>query len=190
VSATGLYPNGIGIDQATNTVLVASGTDNTVSVIDGATCDATVHTGCTQTPSTIAVGNGPEGIDVDVATDTAYVANVYSENLSVLNLRTCDATHTSGCGQVPPTMSIGGYSFRGVAVDQLTNTIYVQSVTESAVDVLDGRTCNSLVTSGCAQTPRLVSTGGWPVNEAIDEATGTVYVPSNVDGQVAIISAR
>jgi len=190
VSATGLYPNGIGIDQATNTVLVASGTDNTVSVIDGATCDATVHTGCTQTPSTIAVGNGPEGIDVDVATDTAYVANVYSENLSVLNLRTCDATHTSGCGQVPPTMSIGGYSFRGVAVDQLTNTIYVQSVTESAVDVLDGRTCNSLVTSGCAQTPRLVSTGGWPVNEAIDEATGTVYVPSDVDGQVAIISAR
>jgi DNA-binding beta-propeller fold protein YncE len=44
-------------------------------VINGATCDGTNHTGCGQTPATVAVGNYPSPIAIDPAVGTAYIAN-------------------------------------------------------------------------------------------------------------------
>jgi DNA-binding beta-propeller fold protein YncE len=44
-------------------------------VIEGATCSATVTTGCAQSPPVIAVGNGPVGVAVNQATGTACAAN-------------------------------------------------------------------------------------------------------------------
>ena len=49
-------------------------------MINGATCNASVTTGCDQVPEEITLGNdpddgvGPGGVAIDEATDTIYVA--------------------------------------------------------------------------------------------------------------------
>ncbi len=45
----GIGARGIAVNEATNTIYVANTAANTVSVIDGANCDATVESGCGQT---------------------------------------------------------------------------------------------------------------------------------------------
>ena len=71
-----------------------SGTTDTVSVINGATCNGAQHSGCAQTPPTVTVGAGPDAVAVDPATDTVYVANNGSNNqgntVSVINGATCN----------------------------------------------------------------------------------------------------
>jgi YVTN family beta-propeller protein len=180
----GSGPDGAAVDQATDTIYVTNGGDNTVSVINGATCNATVTSGCGQAPPAIAVGNGPFGMAVDQATHTLYVANTGGDTVSVINTATCNATITSGCGQALPTMATEGLPF-GVALDQASDTIYVDTIVGSSTDVFNGATCNATVTSGCGQTPVSVPMGGWPSNVTVNPATGTVYVPDNVDGQVS-----
>jgi YVTN family beta-propeller protein len=186
---------GVAVDQATDTVYVADGGANTVSVINGATCNATITSGCGQTPPTISVGNDPLGVAVDRATDTVYVTNFGAENfggdtvdahdtVSVINGATCNASVRSGCSQRPATMVTGGAPF-GVAVDQAADTVYVSSIIDSDVDVFDGATCNATHHSGCGETPAIVPTGGWPGDLAVYQATGTVYASDNVDGQVS-----
>jgi YVTN family beta-propeller protein len=187
VIKVGSGPDGVAVDQATDTVYVTNGGGNTVSVINGATCNATITSGCGQTPPTITVGNGPVGIAVDQITHTLYVANAGASTVSVINTVTCTATVTSGCGQTPPTMATEGMPF-GLALDQATDTIYADSIVGSSTDVFNGATCNAETTSGCGQTPVSVPMGGWPSNVTVNPATGTVYVPDNVDGQVSLFS--
>jgi DNA-binding beta-propeller fold protein YncE len=76
----------------------------------------------------------------------------------------------------------------GVAVDQVTDTVYADSIVGSSTDVFSGATCNASVTTGCGQVPVSVPMGGWPSNVTVNPVTGTVYVPDNVDGQVSFFS--
>ena len=50
VVKVGNLPSTLAVNQATNTIYVTNNADGTVSVINGATCDAQVHSGCGQTP--------------------------------------------------------------------------------------------------------------------------------------------
>lgn len=62
------------MDETTNTLYVTT-FDNSLQVIDGATCNATVMTGCGQkTPATLAGANA-FSVAVNQATDTVYVLN-------------------------------------------------------------------------------------------------------------------
>ena len=47
------------VDQATDTVYVANNNDGTVSVINGARCNAQVTSGCGSTPPTVTTGAKP-----------------------------------------------------------------------------------------------------------------------------------
>ena len=76
---TGLFPAGVDIDRATGTVYVANsgnGHDGTVSVINGATCNAYRHSGCGQKAPKVKVGGVPFALAVDQATDPVYVADL------------------------------------------------------------------------------------------------------------------
>src|SRR5580704_12919861 len=129
----GASPQGIAIDTATGTIYVAnigdnfSGTTDTVSVINGATCNGVQHSGCAQTPPTVTVGAGPDAVAVDPATDTVYVANngsiTQGNTVSVINGATCNGIQHSGCGQVPPSVTVGHGPF-WIALDQGTHTAY------------------------------------------------------------------
>jgi len=105
-------PIGVAVNQATDTVYATNTFDSngnpgtTVSVIDGATCNATVTIGCGDTPATATVGSRPSGLAVNQATNTIYVAN-QTATVSVINGATCNATHTSGCSQAPPMVRLG-----------------------------------------------------------------------------------
>jgi YVTN family beta-propeller protein len=180
----GHRPDWVAIDQATNTVYVVNLDSGSVSVIDGATCNAVVSSGCGQTAPNVGVGNSPIGMAIDQATRTGYVVNAGDDTLSLINGEICNAHVISGCGQAPRSVAVGGFPFK-VAVDQVSDKIYVTSIVDSDVEVIDGASCNARHTQGCHPTPVPVRMGGWPTNIAVDNAVGSFYVPQNVDGTVS-----
>src|SRR5215472_745400 len=72
-------------------------------------------TNCLKVKNTIPVGNAPDGIAVDPATNTVYETNQDGNSVSVINGQTDTVTATIGVGSSP----------EGIAVDPATNTIYV-----------------------------------------------------------------
>ena len=160
----------------TNTVYVVNTGDNTVSVIDGRTCNATVRSGC-DTVQTIPVGSGPNVDAVDEKTDTIYVANFGSNTVSAIDGATCNSVVTSGCGNTPPVVHVGSGP-QGLGVDAKTDTVYDTNGNGNlgSVSVIDGATCNATVTSGCGQTPATVKLPAPSDGAAVDAATHTAYV--------------
>jgi YVTN family beta-propeller protein len=181
----GVNPLGVGIDRATHTIYVANG-DNTVSVVNGATCNAMHSSGCSETPPTVPIGSGAIGLAVDQSTNTIYVANSGDNTVSVINGATCNATDTLGCDQTPPTVAVGNFPIV-LAIDEATGTVYVTNGGDNTVSVIDGRTCNGTVTSGCNQTPATVTVGSGPGGVAVDQATDSVYVANGGDNTVSVI---
>jgi DNA-binding beta-propeller fold protein YncE len=116
---------------------VANFTDN-VSMINGATCDATVTSGCGQTPPTVSAGNLPFDVAVDQASDTVYVLNLLGDSVTVINGLTCNATITSGCRGPQRTVEVGGIPL-AVAASSATHTAYVANAADSDVSVFGPR---------------------------------------------------
>jgi DNA-binding beta-propeller fold protein YncE len=192
----GSGPVGIAVDQATDTIYVVNSNDNTVSVIDGATCNAQHASGCSHIPPSVTVGSNPVDVQVDQATGTVYVANWGNgtgTTVSVINGRTCNGQVTSGCDQVPAHVTIG-IGPAGVFVDQATDTVYAATVAPSgaeAVSVIDGGTCNATTTSGCRNRPPSVTLGEGSANYnvafAIDQAGATLYVANWAGNTLSMI---
>ena len=143
------YNVAFAIDQATGTLYVANWTDNTLSMIDKATCNATFTSGCAQTPHVARVGSGPDGVALNAATHTLYVSNVNDDTVSVLDAASCNATVTSGCGPRSSRLLRTGASPRWVTVDQATHTVYVPNGDDGTMSLLNGGVCSATVTSGC-----------------------------------------
>jgi YVTN family beta-propeller protein len=184
IVGVGVGPDGIAVDRATDTVYVANGGAGTVSVINGATCNARRRTGCTRPAATIGVGAGPAGIAVDEATGTVYVANTGGKTVSVINAATCNARRHSGCGQRPPKVTVGKNPI-GVAIDRATDTIYVTNYgnfTGNTVSVINGATCNGTRHTGCGRKPATVTVGPVPWGITINQAANIIYVADNNGG--------
>lgn len=182
-------PHGIAVDVATDTVYATdNGDKDIVSVIDGATCNATVTTGCGKPPATVAVGDVSYGIVIDSATHTAYVANSSSNTVSVIDTRHCRSGDTSGCGQTPATVNVGNEPL-GITLDETTHTVYVADVQDNRLSVIDTRACQAADTSGCAATMPTVAAGNSPRAVVIDPANQTLYVADVADNKVAILDA-
>ena len=192
----GIGPGALAVDQATDTVYVVNSSSNTVSVINGATCNAQRTAGCGRTPLVINLPEYPADVSVNQATGTVYVANWGNgagTTVSVIDGRTCNAHVASGCQQVPAHVTVGTGP-AGVFVDQSTDTVYAATVAPSgaeAVSVIDGATCNATTTSGCRRKPPSVNVGQgsaeYNVAFAIDQATGTLYVANWADNTLSMI---
>jgi YVTN family beta-propeller protein len=182
-----LGPDSIDVDLATNTIYVANGgtnsPGNTVSVIDGATCNGSTGVGCRHTPRTIAVGSAPYSLAVDQATDTVYVANNNDNTVSVINGGTCNSTANAGCHRNPWTVNTGGGP-TFAAVDQSRHTLFVVNETDDTISGINTRTCNGHNHAGCPQRARNQRatfnppTGYNPAAFALDAGTGTAYLIS------------
>ncbi len=131
----------------------------------------------TQVATTIPVGDTPDFVAADEATDMVYVGNdsYPSPSVSVINGRTDSVVATVGLPDRP----------EGIAVDPGTNRVFV--VARDKIVVIDGR------------TNRIVAThafNGIPVASDIadDPSTGLLYmsvsVGSNDRGYLYVISAR
>jgi YVTN family beta-propeller protein len=182
--AVGSQPSGVAIDDSTGTVYVANAAGHTVSVINARTCNAVQHSGCGRTPLTVAVGRGPSALAVDRLTGTLYVADSAGNTVSVINAATCNAVQHSGCRQTPPKVAVGPQPL-GIAVNQITDTVYVTSLgnfTGKTVSVINGATCNAARQTGCGHKPATITVGPAPFGIAIDQATNTIYVANNNGG--------
>jgi DNA-binding beta-propeller fold protein YncE len=150
-------PAGLDIDPATDTVYAVNNGDSdngdTVSVINGATCNGTVGSGCGNAPPVTKVGSGAFGIAVDQAHHTVYVASDNDGTVSVINTARCNARVTSGCGQTWPTVTTGANP-EFVALDPSSGTVFTVNHFDDTLSVINTRTCNGTTTSGCAGRPR------------------------------------
>ena len=170
---------GIAVDQTVHTAYVTS-YPHTVAMIDTRDCNALHPGGCRRSPSTVAVADLPTAIAVDRATHTAYVASFRlgadAGSVSVLDTRTCHA-QSSGC-TVVGTLQVTAGSPTAIAVNSATGTLYVGTATSggaNGVSVFNGATCNAATTTGCNQSPALMTVGATDgcsfVGVAVNEAT-------------------
>jgi DNA-binding beta-propeller fold protein YncE len=89
----------VAVDPSTDTLYATSQSENNVSVLNGASCNATNTSGCTRFAPTTTVGNGPSAIALDPATHTLYVANQNDQSVSVVNTALCNVSNQAGCAR-------------------------------------------------------------------------------------------
>ena len=156
----GTTPFGVAVDSATHQVYVSDFGTATVSVIDGTMCNATTQTGCSVVPDLITVKAGPEGIAVDSATDTVYVADSSAVEVSVIDGST---------GTVTGTIVInGGSNEVGVALLPDNSQILVtQPFSVAAVSTTTDELQGALETTAS------------PVAIAVDPSTGYIFTANN-----------
>jgi YVTN family beta-propeller protein len=179
----GRFPFFAAFDAANKTIYVTDALDNTVSMIDAATCHSGRTSGCGQHPPTVAVGAFPVPIAIDRASDTVYVGNNNEPTVSVIDGSSCNATNTSGCGHAPVTLSVAGGP-DGLAIDQATNTLFVANnglgpspAHDNTVSVVNAATCNARNASGCDQRAPLALTGAAPGGLTVDEGPAPSMSP-------------
>ena len=186
----------LAVSAATDTIYApnsgSSFSGDTMSVINGATCNGTSHSGCSHLAATVTVGSGPYGVTVDDRTHTVYVANNADGDspgtVSVINGATCNGTDTAGCTGHFPTMATGRSPLLA-AVDTSTGIVYVTDFSSAGVSILDGARCNASLTSGCGAPPREQAVGSQPFGLAINQNTSTVYVTDTFQaGCLSILS--
>jgi hypothetical protein len=185
----GNEPSAVAIDPRTHTVYVTNVDDNTVSVINGRTCNGHVLSGCDQTPATVPVGALPLGVFVDPRTRSVYVENFDDDTVSVLDASTCNGVHHAGCPASPAPAFKVGDGPGDVDVNPKTHTGYVATTT--GLSVFDTRTCNATTQSGCDDLGDFAICQGClgPWSAKVDVAHNTIY---EGDGQstIAAIDGR
>ena len=191
----GSLPSGIAIDENTDTVYVTNAGDDTVSVVDGATCNALNHSGCGQKAPAVPVGSAPIGPVFDPSNHTLYVANYgapafggspgNSTTVSMLNGATCNAAHLSGCPTTAaPTVDVGAAP-DDVDVDLATHTVYVTTIGAlNGWSVFDANTCNASTQAGCDSIGDLPGDPVGPNAGAVDTANDTLYT-ANYDNTIS-----
>lgn len=172
---------GITVDEATDTIYVANGGDDTVSVIDGSTCNATVTAGCASDHPTVPVGSLPSHVAVDQESHTLYVSNEGGTGpggtVSMIDTSSCNGHTTVGCHETPSAAEVGT-SPDGLVVDRDTHTLYVSNGADNTVSIIDTATCNARVSSGCRANPRVIRLASSPTGSVLDAATHTLFVPT------------
>ena len=184
------------IDPATHTMYASDPFSDTVSVINTATCNAADTSGCAQPSPAITVGPGPGPPALNPVTRTLYVPyGMKGSRVGVVNAATCNATDTSGCGQVPAVVSVGQCTF-SLAVSSATDTVYAPSAGSVAsnctdgdtVPVINGATCNGTNTEGCGAHFPVMPAGRSPVAVTLDATTGFVYVADFSSAAVSVLN--
>jgi DNA-binding beta-propeller fold protein YncE len=145
------------VDQDSGTVYVANTNDGTVSVIDGARCNATITSGCASMPKAVLTGAGTASVAVDASLHTLFALNSNDDTLSALDTRICNGAVTSGCGNMAPNVQTEsnqnpGYIgfLNSLTLLPHTDTAYVVNVGGySRASVITLGRCDATNRSGC-----------------------------------------
>jgi DNA-binding beta-propeller fold protein YncE len=193
----GVGPLGIAVNPTTNTVYVSEvGKDffsnsldfgDTVSVINGASCNGTDMNGCGQSPTQVTVGPAPWGIAVDPATNSIFVAdNDGGEgpaSLSVIRGTTCDGTDTSGCSAAPSAIPGVGRAPNGIAFDASADAVYTANYQNASVSIVSVKDPDA-----SRGSPPREAVGSLPGNVALDPSNHTAYVSNSLNGTLSILA--
>jgi YVTN family beta-propeller protein len=118
--------------------------------------------------SGIDVNTFPVGIAVNPNTNKVYVANEYSNTVSVIDTET---------DKVQATINVGSFPY-GIDINPLNNRIYVTNRGSDTVSVIDGSIDTKLLD---------ISVGESPVGIAVNPTANWIYVTNFVDGTLSII---
>jgi YVTN family beta-propeller protein len=185
----GPVPFTLVVDDVNRSLYVADLGASTVSIVDAGSCNARDVSGCGRRPVTVNVKDFPGGIALDSGTNTVYVTGQVSNDVSLIDGKTCNARVTSGCRRVPVHV-LAGAGARGIAVNRRTHTIYVANTAAGTVSAIDGGTCNATVHRGCGQVAAQAPVGLSPRRVAVDEVTNTVYVTNAGSDSVTMLNGR
>ena len=155
-----VMPNSVAINPVTNKTYFATysrGGPGFVIALDGAT----------NLTTSLAVGNGPTAIAVNVVTNMIYVANQTDGTVTVID----GATFT-----VVTTVTVGALPMQ-LALNPVTDKLYVVNQNGNSVSVIDGAT-NAATT---------IPVGVGPDGIAVDTLTNQVYVANGHDNTVSVI---
>ena len=119
----------------------------------------------------IQVGSDPFGVAIDNSTDTVFVTNTGSDNVSVLS-----ASTERPLASVPV-----GSSPYGVAYDWRTDEVYVANAGSDNVSVISASTYRVVAS---------ISVGPTPVGIVSDPRSGHLFVANNGGYNVSVISDR
>jgi DNA-binding beta-propeller fold protein YncE len=181
----GASPFALAVDRASDTVYVANFVNEfnggSVSVINGAQCNAKITSGCGRTPPAVPTGIGTGFVAVDGALHTVFAANATDDTLSAINTRTCDGTVTSSCATRPPNLratSLQGPGYNsfpgGFALLPKAGTAYVVNIGgRNIVSVTSINHCNATSTADCRAEAPTVPEGEFLLS--VDPATNTIY---------------
>ena len=188
----GYQPVSVAVDQVNDTVYVAdagiASNSNLVSVIDGAMCNAATTSGCNQVPASITVGTAPFAVLLDTNTQTAYTANNIGASVSVIDIATCNATTTSGCGQKTTTIPVGSSPW-ALTLDQAHHTLFVANNQDDTLSAIDASTCNAQEQSSCAKRSPTSQVGNGTQALATDPSTGTIYAANFSAGTISVVNS-
>src|SRR5262249_27630948 len=78
----------------------------------------------------------------------------------------------------------------GIAVNEVTHTVYVANTAAGTVSAIDGSACNASVRTGCRRRAAATAVGISPRRVAVDAVTNTVYVTNAGSNTVPMIRGR
>ena len=206
-ATVGTNPFTVAVDQATNTVYTANhdgviggraaafGSHGSVSVINGARCNARITSGCHRAPAAVPTGASTGYVAADDALHTVFAVNEFDDTLSAINTRTCDGTVTSGCGIRPPNEQAEPDHGPGYVQFPTVFTLLAKASTAYVMDTggvnrmvaASTARCNAIVQSGCRREAPTV-----PEHDAFlaeDPATRTIYAGNMTRPRIDVISA-
>ena len=173
----GNAPRFLGVNTITNSIYVSNRGDGTLSVINGATCNRSNTSSCSQAQPTTVVGNTPQQIAVDESTNRIYVENQSDGTVSVINGSHCNGTDVSGCNQAWPTIAVGA-SPQGLGFNPRNHTLYVTNTDDNTVSVINTTSQNVVATFPAGAAPRAVG---------IVFDRNTVFIGNRDDLNVSIV---
>ena len=157
------FPYDLEVNPYNNRIYVTNRGSNTVSVIDGST---------NQRLSNINVGESPVGISINPSENRIYVTNLgKNSSLSIID---------GISNKVTDTMELNGI-FYGVAVNPLTQTIFLSNIKNHTVSVLDEKTKNIV---------NIISVGKIPTGININYKPDLIYVTNYGSNSISVIDGK
>jgi YVTN family beta-propeller protein len=173
----GTGPIALSINQVTNKIYVANETSlNKKGEPDSnGTGYVTVIDGATNKTTQVAAELQPDAVAVNEQTNKIYVANQGSNSVTVIDGATNKTTNVA-LRKDTDTLEEGVLSPQNVAVNPITDKIYVTGPQSNTVGVIDGKTNTYAVVLTEGNTPAGAMFGQTPTAVTINKTTNTVYV--------------
>ncbi len=151
----GNSPVGIDINEKRNLVYVTNYASNSLSLINGT--DGTVI-------KTIQTGEFPVGVKINPVSNKVYVSNIGSNTVSVINetslekikdipVNPSSITEREGYPSTIPTNIKFPLIASFVALDPITNLVYVTNTASNTLSIIDGKEDESIVRIGFETSP-------------------------------------